>query len=73
MPFFEGMNPSGHAVCPICGTRQEGDVFLCPIPDSEEGDIGRAHQIHRECGLTVLHSYQLALYGGSTVEGVKND
>lgn len=57
MAFFDGMNKSGGAVCPICKTQDDGQILLVPIPGTEEGNKAQSHQIHRDCAYLIGKAY----------------
>lgn len=35
--------------CPVCNTKADMPIVLVPIPGTEEGNIMRAEQVHKEC------------------------
>lgn len=65
--FFDDMNRSNGAVCPICKTDGPGKILLVPIPGTEEGNIMQAQQIHAVCAWLVGREYYDAV-GDSDLE-----
>lgn len=68
--FFDDMNRSGNATCPICKTDKPGKVLLVPIPGTEEGNNVQAQQLHAECAYIVGCEYYQA-YKLETAEAAK--
>ncbi len=68
--FFDDMNRSNGAVCPICKTDGPGKILLVPIPGTEEGNIMQAQQIHADCAWLVGREYYDAM-GDSEEEAIR--
>jgi len=48
MKSFPHPNPAWN-YCPICKTRADQPVALAPVPDTGDGRICEAKQVHEEC------------------------
>ncbi|CAB4152487.1 hypothetical protein UFOVP602_8 [uncultured Caudovirales phage] len=48
MNAFSHPNPLWDG-CPICKTRADAPVVLIPVPDTGDGRICEAKQVHEEC------------------------
>jgi hypothetical protein len=49
MKVFKGFNGSHGNVCPVCSTAKNTETVLVPIPDTEDGGICKARQVHKKC------------------------
>lgn len=49
MRSFDQMNTDGDTVCPICGTADQKPVTLIGLPETQEGSICQAFQVHVDC------------------------
>lgn len=46
---FKNPNLSNDWVCPVCGTKAEEPVVLVEIPNTRQGNICQAEQVHADC------------------------
>lgn len=54
--FFDNINKVG-APCPLCNTKDDGQVLLCPIPGTEDGNNMEAKQVHKRCAQMLAQIY----------------
>ena len=48
MRQFDHPNMEGFC-CPICGTKDDDPVILCPVVGTEQGGITQVIQVHVKC------------------------
>lgn len=49
MRTFENGNWENGDECPLCNTKEDGEVVLVPINGTIEGNIAEATQVHTKC------------------------
>jgi len=58
--FFDHMNELGDP-CPICKTKEQGQIILVAILGTEKGGNVQAQQVHRRCAELVSYDLMSAI------------